>query len=92
MPAPSRLSCGLVTLPPRAILERAEIPRERLLLFVGDVLAVEHQHRIAVHAGVDRRDFVTRQRLCDVDARDLADEHVMQLTNADGHADPPVLD
>ena len=63
-----------VTLPPRASSSAPKLLRERHLLLVGDVLVVEHQHGVAVHAGLDGRDLVRAERLGDVDARDLADE------------------
>ena len=63
IPVFSRSSCGLVMLPPGAPSISPKFLRERDLLVVGDVLVVEDQHRIAVHAGVDRRGLVARQRL-----------------------------
>jgi hypothetical protein len=53
-------------------LQRAEVAAERKLRLVGEVLVVEHQHAVLVHAGGDRRRISRRQRLRDVDAGDLA--------------------
>src|SRR2546423_3428910 len=63
------------------ILDLAEIARERHLLIVCDVLVAEHQHRIAIHAGIDRGSLLARQRLAQVDARNLADEYGMDLAD-----------
>ena len=56
------------------LLQRAEVAAERKLRLVGEVLVVEHQHAVLVHAGGDRRGIGVRQRLGDVDAGDLAGE------------------
>ena len=45
------------------VFDLAEILRERHLLVVGDVLVMEHQHRVTVHAGLDRRSLLARQGL-----------------------------
>ncbi len=66
-------------------LDLAEIAAEGELLLVGDVLIVEHQHGIAVHPRLDRRRLVRREGLAQIDARDLADEHRMDLSNGDAH-------
>jgi hypothetical protein len=55
-------------------LQRAEVAAERKLRLVGEVLVVEHQHAVLVHAGGDRRRVRVRQRLRDVDAGDLTRE------------------
>src|SRR5262249_8404833 len=69
------------------ILERAEVPAERHLLLVGQLLVVEDEHRIAVHAGLDRRDLVARKRSGDVDTRYLAHEDGMDLPDRNTHRD-----
>ena len=33
------------------VLERAEVAAEHRLLLVGEALAVEHEHGLAIHAG-----------------------------------------
>ncbi len=58
----------------RRLLQRAEVAAEGQLGFVGEVLVVEHQHAVLVHAGRDRRGIGVRQRPGDVDAGDLARE------------------
>ena len=51
----------LPDMPRRAIvLQLAEMPGEDDLLFVGQILVAEHQHRVTVHAGFDRRDLLAR--------------------------------
>ena len=54
--------------------QRAEVAAELLLLLIGEVLVVEHQHGVPIHAGFQRRDLIARQRLGDVEAGDLAGE------------------
>ncbi len=66
-------------------LDRAEVATERDLLLVAQRLVVEHEHRVAVHAGLDRRDLVGAERPAQVDAFDLADEERVQLADADRH-------
>ena len=66
-------------------LQRAEIARERALRIVGQLLIVEHQHGVVIHAGLDRRDILTRQRLRDVHARHLAGELRMDRADAECH-------
>ena len=70
-------------------LDLAEVAAERDLLLVGELLVVEHQHGIAIHAGLDRRDLVGLERPAQIDAADLADEQRMQLANLHGHVLPP---
>src|SRR3954463_945427 len=67
------------------ILALAEIQRERHLLLVGDVLAVEHQHGVSVHAGLDIGGLLRRQRFSQVYAGDFADEMTVQLLDLDWH-------
>ena len=49
--ATSRRSCALRDVAGR-LLQRAEVAAERQLLLVGEVLVVEHQHGVVVHAGL----------------------------------------
>ena len=58
----------------RRLLQSAEIAGERALLIVGQRLAVEHQHRVAIHARLDRRHVAGVERLGDIDAGHLAGE------------------
>src|SRR6266576_3644506 len=71
-------------------LDLTEIAAEGELLLIRDVLVVEGEHRVFVHAGLDRCDLIARQWLPEVDARDLADEDRMDLANTDGHLRPPM--
>ena len=66
-------------------LQLAEIAAELELLFVGQRLVAEHQHGVAVHAGLDRGNLFPAQRLRNVDAGHLADEDRMDRTDADAH-------
>ena len=50
----------------------AEALGKRDLLFVADALVVKHQHRMAIHAGMDRRDGRGIKRPAQVDVLDLA--------------------
>ena len=85
MPGPSRLP-ALPDVPAgRVVLQLAEMPGERELLFVGDVLVGEHQHGILVHACLDRRDLVAAERPAAVDSRDLRRECRMQLAERYRH-------
>src|SRR6185503_4899569 len=72
------------------VLDGAEVARERHLLLVGELLAAEHEHGVLVHAGLDARHVLWRERLADVYSGHLADEHGMNLADRDGHALPPV--
>ena len=65
---------GLADAGAAGVLQLAEVAAERELLFVGQMLVAEHQDGVAIHAGLDRRDVVARERAGDVDARYLADE------------------
>jgi len=56
-------------------LDLAEVLGERHLLIVADGLAADDQHRIAVHAGVDRRGLGLAQRLGQIGAEHLAGEN-----------------
>src|SRR6266853_1035901 len=66
IPTCSRRSAG--------VLQRAEVDAEGHLLLVGDLLIVEDQHRVAIHARVDGRDLVARQRTREIHAGHLAGE------------------
>ena len=76
------LVLGLGDVAAARIFEPPEILAERHLLLVGDLLVVEHEHGVTVHARLDRRDLVRCQRFRDLDARHLTHEHRMDL--ADG--------
>ena len=67
------------------VLDLAQALGEGELLGVVDLLVVEHQHGVLVHAGMDRRHLVRRQRLAHVDAVDFACEAGADLANGDGH-------
>src|SRR5438309_1751796 len=73
-----------------SVLQRAEVAAERHLLLVGELLVVEHEHGVAIHARLDRRDFVTRERPADVDSRDLAHEHGVDLADGYVHVSAPL--
>ena len=66
-------------------LDLAEASRESQLLLVVDRLAVEDQHGVPVHAGVDRLDLVGRQRPGHVDAFHFRGEAQADLAGDDGH-------
>ncbi|GCC47370.1 hypothetical protein chiPu_0031449, partial [Chiloscyllium punctatum] len=67
------------------VLALAEVQRERHLLLVRDILAVEDEHGVFVHAGLDVGRFLLRQRLAQVDAGDLADKVLVKLPDQDRH-------
>ena len=71
------------------LLERAQAAAEDELLVVVDLLVVEHQHAEAVHAGMDGRDLVLRQRTREVEARHVTGEegpvHGIDGLDVDGH-------
>src|SRR5207248_5109898 len=67
-------------------LQLAEMTAEGELLVIAEALVAEHQHRVAVHAGLDRGDLVGRERLAAIDAGHLADEQRMEQGDRDGHA------
>src|SRR5439155_14872177 len=66
-------------------LDLAEALGESQLLVVVDHLAVEDQHGIAVHPGVDRLDLVGGQRPGHVDAIHLGGEARADLASDDWH-------
>ena len=61
--------------------ELAEIARERHLAFVVEVLAAEHQHRVAIDRRIERRDRRGVDRLADIEPRHLGGEQRMQLAD-----------
>ena len=67
------------------VLDLAQALREGELLRVVDLLVAEHQHGVLVHAGMDRRHLVRRQRPAHVDAVDLAREAGTDLADGDCH-------
>ena len=69
-------------------LDLAEVLGEFDLLVVGDVLVAKDQHRVAVHAGVDRFGLFTGQRLPEIDPGHLAGEDRMDLADRE-HGRPP---
>ena len=71
--------------PRRVVLQLAEMPGEGELLFVGDVLVREHQHGVAVHACLDRRNLIAAESLAAVDPGDLRREGWMQLAKRYRH-------
>jgi hypothetical protein len=71
------------------VLDLAEIARERHLLVVGQLLVVEDEDGVLVHAGLDGGDVLAAERLGEVSARDLADEDGMELADRDRHLAPP---
>src|SRR3984893_18465481 len=73
------------------ILALAEIERERHLLLVGDVLTGEQQHGVFVHAGLDVARLLRRQRLAQIDARNLAEKMRVKLPDRDRHGVSPGL-
>src|SRR5437660_12584856 len=57
----------------------AELAREIHLMFLVEILAAEHQDRVAVDGMPQRRDGGRIERTLDIDAADLADEERVQL-------------
>ena len=70
----SRRSSGFAHLGAGGDFQFAEIPAERHLRRVVEVLIVKHQHAEPVHAGVDRRHLLRGQRPGQVNARNLTGE------------------
>ncbi len=68
-------------------LDLAQTAGKGELLLVVDVLIVEHQHRVSVHAGMDVGDLGGGQRLAHVDALDLAGKARADLADGDGHGE-----
>src|SRR5262249_8567867 len=67
------------------VLEVPEIAPERDLLLVGHRLVVEHQHRVAVHAGLDPGHLLAPEPAGQFGPRDLADENGVNLADAQRH-------
>jgi hypothetical protein len=67
-------------------LKRPEDRRKGDLLLVGDVLVVEDQHAVSVHARVDRVSIRATQRLPQVDARHFAGEGWRDRFDCQRHA------
>src|SRR6202042_1958724 len=66
-------------------LERTKVAGKCALFIVGQAVIVEHQYGVAVHAGLDRIDFITRQRPRDVHTGHLAGELGIERANAECH-------
>ena len=71
------------------LLALAEIQRKGQLLLVGNVLAVEDQHGVFVHAGLDVGRLLLRQRLAQIDTRNFAEKMRMKLPDHDRHGVSP---
>ncbi len=69
----------------------AEIQGERHLLLSCQRRALaEHQHRVTVHARIDRgRVLLASKGLTDIDARAFSTDHGMQRGEGDGHGETP---
>src|SRR5205085_11337926 len=74
------------------LLAFAKVQRKGELLLIGDVLAVEDQHGIFVHARFGLARLLLRQRLTQIETRNLTDKMLVQLTDGHRHgADLPDL-
>src|SRR5258706_7070719 len=71
------------------VLALAEIARKYQLLIVRYVLIAEQQHRVFVHAGFDIPGLPRRQRLAQIDARDLTEKMRVKLPDRDSHGVSP---
>ena len=69
----------------RVQLDLAEASGECDLLFVGQWLLVEHQHRMPVHAGMYRRYLSRIERRAQIDAFDHRGEFVSDRVEPHGH-------
>ena len=67
------------------MLDRPQALGEGELLGVREVLVVEHQDGVLVHAGMNCGDVRGRQRLRQVDAGDLARKTWTDLADGEGH-------
>jgi hypothetical protein len=76
---------GLGDVAAAGVLALTEVQGEGHLLLVGDVLVVEHQHRVFVHGGLDLACFGLGERLAQIEAGHLADEVFLQLPDGDRH-------
>ena len=63
----------------------AEMPRERHLPLVVEILAAQHQDRVAVDRLAERPHRRRVERPPDIDPADLADKQRMQLSHRDSH-------
>src|SRR4029453_15196364 len=70
------------------VLDLAEAQRERELLLLGDGAAVEHQHRVLVHRGVDVLRVSRGEGSGEIEALDLRGEARADLSGG-GHAGVP---
>ena len=84
-PGLQALVLGLGDVAAAGVFERAEVAAERHLLLVGDLLVVEHEHRVAIHPRLDPRHLVGGERPADVDAGHFAHEHGMDLADGQTH-------
>src|SRR5579872_860856 len=73
------------------ILDLAEIAGKGDLLFVGNVLVMEDEHRVAVHPLIDRRDPLRGERLAQIQPAHLADKNRMNLADRNRHPQRPAL-
>ena len=80
-----RYSSGRAQARPDRQLDLAETAGEGELLLVVDVLIVEDEDGVFVHAGMDVGDFLRRERPAHIDACDLAGEAWADLADIDGH-------
>ncbi len=71
------------------IFALAEIQRKGQLLLVGQVLIVEQQHGVFIHAGLDIPGLLLCQRLAQIDARYLAEKIRVKLPDRDRHGVSP---
>ncbi len=85
MPLESRLSSGLGDVAAARVLQRAEVAREGHLLLVGELLVAEHQHGVAVHAGLDGSNVLEADGPGDVDAGYFPGENRTDLADHHGH-------
>jgi hypothetical protein len=67
------------------VLDLPQTAGEGELLLVVDRLVVEHEHRVPVHSGMDRRHLIRGQRLGHVDAFHFGGEARADLASDDGH-------
>ena len=67
------------------VLDLAQATREGQLLLVVELLVVEDQHGVTVHAGVDGRDLVRGERPGQVETIDFRGEARPDLAKGDGH-------
>ena len=63
----------------------SKVTCERQLLFIGDILVMENQHRVTVHSLVDRIDVCGREWLAEIDTLHLANKVRMELADRDSH-------